>query len=196
VNQEFPDVRDMLSKPWGIYSVTELKTSELISSFQDAVESLRTNDSVRGSDAAMKSMLDELLYGYLLGLLEANQVAANDQLASAAEIVRKAEVFANDSPNRAPAVGDLCQAFGVSRRTLSRAFRQTVGIGPATYLRRMRLGAVRSSILQSGRDGTTVSEIAIDHGFWHLGRFAEQYREMFGESPSETKSRYLPGQAD
>ena len=196
VNQEFPDLRDMLSKPWDIFSVSELKTSELISPFQGAVELLRTDDSVRSSDAAMKSMVDELLYGYLLSLLEANQVAAHAQVAGAAEIFRKAEVFANDSPNRAPAVGDLCQAFGVSRRTLSRAFQQTTGMGPATYLRRMRLGAARSSILQSNGDGKTISEIAINHGFWHFSRFAEQYREMFGESPSETKSRYLPGQAD
>ena len=196
VNQEFPDLRDMLSKPWDIFSVSELKTSELISSFQDAVELLRSDESVRSSEAAMKSMVDELLYDYLLSLLEANQVAAHDQVAGAAKIVQKAEKSANDSPNGAPAVGDLCQAVGVSRRTLSRAFQQTVGMGPATYLRRMRLGAARSSILQSNGDGKTISEIAINHGFWHFGRFAEQYREMFGESPRETKSRYLLGQAD
>ena len=196
VNQEFPDLRDMLSKSWDIYSVSELKTNELISSFQDAVELLRSDESVRSSEAALESMVDELLYDYLLSLLEASQVAAHDQVDGAAEIVREAEAFANDSTNDAPAVGDLCQAVGVSRRTLSRAFEQTVGMGPATYLRRMRLGAARSSILQSNGDGKTISEIAINHGFWHFSRFAQQYREMFGESPSETKSRYLLGQAD
>ena len=102
VNQEFPDLRDMLSKPWDIFSVSELKTSKLISSFQDAVELLRTDDSIRSSDAAMKSMLDELLYGYLLSLLEANQVAAHDQVAGAAEIVRKAEESLNESRNGCP----------------------------------------------------------------------------------------------
>ena len=117
-------------------------------------------------------------------------------MAGAAEIVQEAEKSVNDSPIGAPAVGDLCQAVGVSRRTLSHAFQQAVGMGPATYLRRMRLGAARSSILQSNGDGKTITEIAINHGFWHFGRIAEQYREMFGESPSETKSRYLRGQAD
>ena len=196
VNQEFPDLRGMLSNPWDIFSVSELKTSELISTFQDAVELLRADDSVRCSEAAMKWMVDELLYDYLLSLLEADQVAAHDQVMGATKIVRQAEVFANDSPNDAQAVGDLCNAVGVSRRTLSRAFEQTVGMGPATYLRRMRLGAARSSILQSIGDSKTISEIAINHGFWHFSRFAEQYREMFGESPSETKSRYLLRQAD
>ena len=110
--------------------------------------------------------------------------------------MRKAEQSVCDSPNNGFAVGDLCAAVGVSRRTLNRACQQTVGMGTATYLRRMRLGAARSSILQSNGDGKTISEIAINHGFWHFSRFAEQYREMFGESPRETKSRYLLGQAD
>jgi AraC family ethanolamine operon transcriptional activator len=41
---------------------------------------------------------------------------------------------------------------------------------------------------------TTVTEIAIDHGFGELGRFAIEYRALFGESPSESlrrPTRYL-----
>ena len=33
---------------------------------------------------------------------------------------------------------------------------------------------------------TTVSAIALDCGFWELGRFAVAYRRTFGESPSDT----------
>jgi transcriptional regulator GlxA family with amidase domain len=31
-----------------------------------------------------------------------------------------------------------------------------------------------------------VKTIALGHGFWHLGRFAQDYRALFGETPSET----------
>jgi AraC family ethanolamine operon transcriptional activator len=31
-----------------------------------------------------------------------------------------------------------------------------------------------------------VTDVALEFGFWHLGRFAEQYKGMFGESPHET----------
>jgi AraC-like DNA-binding protein len=34
--------------------------------------------------------------------------------------------------------------------------------------------------------GTTVTSVALDSGFAHLGRFAAAYRHHYGESPSET----------
>ena len=38
-------------------------------------------------------------------------------------------------------------------------------------------------------DGTTVTDLALAHGFGHLGRFAVEYREAFGESPSVSLGR-------
>ncbi|WP_236637969.1 helix-turn-helix domain-containing protein [Mangrovicoccus ximenensis] len=31
-----------------------------------------------------------------------------------------------------------------------------------------------------------VSDVAMDHGFLHWGRFSQAYRKMFGERPSDT----------
>jgi AraC family ethanolamine operon transcriptional activator len=74
---------------------------------------------------------------------------------------------------------------------LNHAFEQVLGMGPATYLRRLRLNQVRRSLRQPRADGepTSVAEIALDHGFWHPGRFSRQYRELFGESPRESARR-------
>jgi transcriptional regulator GlxA family with amidase domain len=35
----------------------------------------------------------------------------------------------------------------------------------------------------------TVTDIAINHGFWELGRFAVAHRALFGEAPSLTLGR-------
>jgi AraC family ethanolamine operon transcriptional activator len=62
-------------------------------------------------------------------------------------------------------------------------------MGPARYLTLKRLAAVRAALRQADPVATTVTDTAIQHGFWELGRFAKEYRQTFGESPSETLIR-------
>ena len=82
---------------------------------------------------------------------------------------------------------ELSRATGVAKRSMSRAFRLILGIGPATYLRHYRLNEARRALLQNGDGGTTVTQVARRFGFRHLGRFSEQYKAMFGEAPSVTR---------
>jgi AraC family ethanolamine operon transcriptional activator len=52
-----------------------------------------------------------------------------------------------------------------------------------------RLATVRHKLIKAGPD-TLVNDVANRWGFWHMGRFASDYRRQFGELPSETlKSR-------
>jgi AraC family ethanolamine operon transcriptional activator len=83
-------------------------------------------------------------------------------------------------------VADLCEAFAMPRRTLQRTFRATVGLGPAQYLARRRLSQVRRILVDADPRITNVTDVAMDHGFLELGRFAVSYRKLFGEKPSET----------
>jgi AraC-like DNA-binding protein len=57
-------------------------------------------------------------------------------------------------------------------------------------LRRMHLA--RRALLREN-SLATVTQIATDHGFWELGRFAVAYGALFGESPSESLHRLSPG---
>jgi hypothetical protein len=34
--------------------------------------------------------------------------------------------------------------------------------------------------------GQKPQQSPLDYGFWHLGNFAHDYRELFGQSPSDT----------
>jgi len=48
---------------------------------------------------------------------------------------------------------------------------------------------VRRALLHASSSTATVTQIVSDHGFWELGRFAVQYKVLFGESPSMTLQR-------
>lgn len=82
-------------------------------------------------------------------------------------------------------IRELCQATGVSWRTLDYAFREHFSITPKVYLKAMRLNNVRWA-LRDARASTVISDVANRWGFWHMGQFAADYRKLFGELPSQT----------
>ena len=86
-------------------------------------------------------------------------------------------------------VPELCRAAEVSERTLQYAFRDVFGLTPLGFLRSHRLHAARRHLLISSSDETTVSQIAMAQGCYEPGRFASEYRNIFGELPSETLRR-------
>jgi AraC-like DNA-binding protein len=58
-----------------------------------------------------------------------------------------------------------------------------------TFLRERRFEAARAALEAATPERETVTDIALRHGFSHLGRFSAEYRRRFGERPSETLSR-------
>jgi transcriptional regulator GlxA family with amidase domain len=82
----------------------------------------------------------------------------------------------------------LAWTLGLSNRTLHRVVRRELGLSPMQLLRRARLAEARSR-LETARPGGTVTRVALDCGFVHLGRFSQEYARQFGESPSETLRR-------
>jgi AraC family transcriptional regulator, ethanolamine operon transcriptional activator len=83
-------------------------------------------------------------------------------------------------------VTEICQALGVGRRTLEYAFRDVLGTSPKAYFIQCALEAAHHKLRVSTPSDRTVTEVATEFGFWHLGRFSGSYRIAFGETPSET----------
>jgi AraC family ethanolamine operon transcriptional activator len=81
---------------------------------------------------------------------------------------------------------DLCQACGLSRRTLFYSFEQTLGVSPMKYLKVLRLQGVRRALQAANPDHYTVQGLAYNFGFWSMGHFARDYKTLFGESPAQT----------
>lgn len=82
---------------------------------------------------------------------------------------------------------DLADAAGVSVRTLFAAFRTYRGMTPMTYVRGIRLDKARYLLLNPVESQRGVTDIALSCGLSHLSRFARDYRERFGQLPSETR---------
>ena len=130
----------------------------------------------------------DLLDGVLTALAQAKAPAARRPgVLNAARIVRGAEdLIEGGGTRRTIQIDDVCRGLNISRRTLYRAFQDLLDVSPKAYLRMKNLSAARARLLDATRRPTTVTQVALDHGFWELGRFAGAYRTMFGESPSET----------
>ncbi len=82
----------------------------------------------------------------------------------------------------------LCEVGCVSRRTLQYSFETILGVSPLQFLRVSRLNRVKR-MLSSGQ-AESVSDIAAFNGFYHHSQFSADYKQLFGELPSETLARY------
>jgi AraC family ethanolamine operon transcriptional activator len=141
------------------------------------------------SGPALLQLQAELVEPFLWGFMFDERAPRERHSLSGAVIVRRVEDWVDGQSPETVQIADLCRALRVSRRTLQRAFTETLGMGPARYLTLKRLAAVRAALRQADPVATTVTDTAIQHGFWELGRFAKEYRQTFGESPSETLIR-------
>ena len=82
-------------------------------------------------------------------------------------------------------LADISAALRVCPRTLRYSFEHVLGISPTRYLLATRLNRVRRELASTGTT-SSIQCIASRAGFWHMGRFAQYYRETFGELPSQT----------
>jgi AraC family ethanolamine operon transcriptional activator len=152
--------------------------------------------------SAVAFLRQELLDGVLTALAAAQAQrqsrptadgARRQTALNATRIVRGAEDFLESGAARqAVRIEDICRTLNVSRRTLYRAFHDLLDVSPKAYLRLKSMSAARARLLDAADRPTTVTQVALDHGFWELGRFSGAYRAMFGEAPSETL-RGAPG---
>ncbi len=85
---------------------------------------------------------------------------------------------------------DLCLASGVGIRTMQRCFREYFGVTVTEYVKTARLDAALRAL--SAAEPPSVSEVALQSGFTHLGRFSAEFRDRFGRLPREVARTGTP----
>jgi AraC-like DNA-binding protein len=124
---------------------------------------------------------------YLHALPDAN--SRTQRVRRPGRIVELAEEHFMASANEPLSLADLCAATGVKKSTLYKAFHSVCGLSPLAYFHKRRLMQARSVLVNADYGPGRVKRAALSVGFTELGRFAVEYRRLFGESPSATLSR-------
>lgn len=153
--------------------------SNVLNLFQ-ASPCLARSAQVRAAlSAALLSNVAEMLIG------DGAEARLDLTLRKSWDLVSAAHDHVLANPDRPVSIGELCGSLGVSRRTLHNSFHDALGESPASFLRAVRINGVRRAL----RTAPSVTEAATSWGFWHFGRFASDYKSMFGELPSDTHRR-------
>ena len=138
-------------------------------------------------DAKSIGALKRAAAGAVLELLPCgrSEAPAKDEVTTNWRVASQARKLVEDAPDCPMSVVELALRLGVSRRTVQYACQGSLGIKPTSYLRALRLNGARREL----RNAHSVTEAATRWGFWHFGNFARDYRQMFGELPSQTLRR-------
>jgi AraC family ethanolamine operon transcriptional activator len=135
----------------------------------------------RTGDFIQRSILEPFVVG-----LTSTLPQASARPYTGARLVSETEDYLDAAAGRPVHISELCSVLKVSRRSLHRAFAETLGVGPAAYLRSRRLSAIQSVLRRSDPATVSIGELAFEYGFPEAGRFAAYYRAKFGETPTET----------
>jgi AraC-like DNA-binding protein len=83
-------------------------------------------------------------------------------------------------------VADLAQIAHLSERQLNRRFQDTFRMSTQEFIVRTRIQAASDELLGTDK---TLSQIALDHGFYDQSAFTRQFRQHTGETPLHFRRR-------
>lgn len=164
-----------LVRPNGRISLQSGEGAALLRSTMAAAHQIASDVDPRGLAEIEADLLDRFLLA----------CPAPEQR-SQPESIQQAQEFLRAHLKRPTSATRVAREVGVPLRTLYDAFRRQFGCGPIGWLRERRLEAAQRELLALTPEETSVTEIATRYGFFHFGRFAEQYRHCFGVTPSGT----------
>ncbi|NOQ77348.1 MAG: helix-turn-helix domain-containing protein [Methylococcaceae bacterium] len=173
-----------------IFDAPEKKQLDLFVQHLFSEPSTRLDNYLLSNDKSLEQLiLDKIL----LAMNSASTLPANNTTSLAAR--RRAILVFNQAHDyitaahdnqHCPNIVDICHEINVSQRTLQYSFKALLGLTPINYLRILRLNWARKHLRNPVNNEITVTDIAMQWGFWHLGRFSGDYVMMFGELPSKT----------
>lgn len=151
-------------------------------------------DDIEAGGALFRSPLasthfEQTLVAGLLSAQPNNRRPVAAPQTSCPRVVRTVVDLIEAEPERAWRLAELARHAGVSARTLQEAFQRELGMTPLERLRAARIARARADLLAADPATVSVTDVAAQWGFFHLGRFAQAYRAAYQELPSQTLKR-------
>lgn len=159
--------------------------SRLIDTVMDVLARCERKPQLLDRPAIVASTKSRLLRAVEACFTELGPVLPDQSMSRRGEVVYRAIQHVEES-QVATSAWEMAQAAGVSQKTLEVAFREVMDMTPGKYLVIRRLNAARRALVSADRAKASVTDVALEYGFTHLGRFAKNYRQLFGEAPSKT----------
>jgi methylphosphotriester-DNA--protein-cysteine methyltransferase len=153
------------------------------------------NPDSSSSAAARRSMERALITSWVQAWISARPVGRADGSRTMWYSEHNLEValeYLKEHQNQTVRLPDLCRRCGVCLRTMEVLFKRNLGVGPIHYLKLRRMQQVRKELRAADSFRTYVKQVALDAGFWDLGRLAVEYKRMFQEAPSTTLRKREP----
>jgi AraC-like DNA-binding protein len=149
---------------------------------QDAPEILSHAGAVRGLEQALIEAVFDCLAGAEPRRLSFARRRQED-------IMRHLYRLLEEHRGEGVFVSEICDELRISPRSFRMYCLEHLGMGPKRFLLLRRMQLVRRRLLEADVNQTAVTQIATEYCFWELGRFAVVYKQLFGESPSDTLRR-------
>jgi AraC-like DNA-binding protein len=74
--------------------------------------------------------------------------------------------------------------IGISQ--LHQAFKKEYGVSPKRYLQILRYNAIKKELFSADSRSTNITDTALKYYFLQMGHFSTGYKQLFGETPSQT----------
>lgn len=185
----FPDMpEDVLQRGTNLV-VGAVEESRLRRLASEVTDRLISETGWQGAMAVSQQMEEELLEAFFAALRSGCAVRKWSDSPTTSRRQRhlhRAREFIAAHGHRPVALEELCGELGLTARSVQQIFQSLLQVSPVTYLRHHRLQGVRRALQSAQPELGAVKNVALDWGFWHLGRFAADYRALFGESPHQT----------
>lgn len=103
------------------------------------------------------------------------------------EDIIKVQEFIESNYQEKITVDDLCDKFGIGRRTFERRFKKATNNTVLEYLQRVKIEAAKKE-LETGRK--TVSEVMYDVGYTDTKAFRDVFKKVTSMSPVDYRNKY------